>query len=174
MASVFATSSVGMSLASFLKNAYAAQPEITQPFDFRLISSCELAGSAEPARNTLSLFLYRITQNAEARSQRTPGSRSSAPSALALDLHYLLTAWADDALMEQTLLTWAMREIQLHPVLDSSTLSSEANWISSDVVQVVPEEVSLEDMSRIWGTLSPKYRLSVGYVARVVRVDTLR
>ena len=96
------------------------------------------------------------------------------PPPLALDLHYLLTAWCDDALMEQTVLTWAIREIQLHPVLGSSALSSEANWNPTDVVQLVPEELSLEDTSRIWRSLSPKYRLSVAYVARVVRVDTLR
>ena len=172
MANAVATYSVGQSLVNFLKNAYAAQQEITQPFDFRSISSGELA-SAEP-RNTLSLFLYRISQNAELRNPRTLGNRSNVPPPLALDLHYLLTAWSDDALMEQTVLTWAMREIQLHPVLDSSALSGEANWNPTDVVQLVPEELSLEDTSRIWGSLSPKYRLSVAYVARVVRVDTLR
>ena len=103
MASAFATHSVGQSLVNFLKKAYAAQQEITQPFEFRLISSGELAKS-EP-RNTLTLFLYRVAQNAEVRNTRTMGGRSSAPAPLAMDLYYLLTAWADDALMEQTVLT---------------------------------------------------------------------
>ena len=39
MANAFATYSVGKSLVSFLKNAYAAQKVIAQPFDVRLISS---------------------------------------------------------------------------------------------------------------------------------------
>jgi len=63
MANALAAYSVGNSLVTYLKKSYAAQREIRQPFDFRLISSGELAGSAEPARNTLTLFLYRITQN---------------------------------------------------------------------------------------------------------------
>jgi hypothetical protein len=38
-------------------------------------------------------------------------------------------------------------------------------------VQLIPEELSTSDMMRIWDTLQPKYRLSLGYVARVVRID---
>ena len=67
-----------------------------------------------------------------------------------------------------------MREIHLHPVFDSSTLSSQAKWATSDVVQLVQSELSGDDMSRIWEILSPKYRLSVAYIARVVRIDTIR
>jgi Pvc16 N-terminal domain len=174
MANALAPHSVGNSLVSYLKKAYAAQKVIDQAFDFRLISSGELAGSAEPARNTLTLFLYRITQAAETRSPTTPAGHGAAPAPLALELHYLLTAWADDALMEQSVLTWAMREIQMHPVLDSSTLSADGGWAASDVVQIVAEELSLDEMARIWSSLSPKHRLSVGYVVRVVRVDSLR
>jgi uncharacterized protein DUF4255 len=174
MANALATYSVGKSLMNFLKNTYAAQREINQPFDFRLISSGELAESAEPARNSLTLFLYRIAQSADLRNTATPASRTAALPPLAVELHYLLTAWADEALAEQTVLTWAMQQIHLRPVLDSSLLSKEANWNPSDVVQIVPEELNNQDMSRIWSGLSPKYRLSVAYVARVVRVDTLR
>jgi len=174
MANAFATYSVGHSLVSFLKKAFAAQGEIRQPFDFRLVSSGELADSAEPFRNTLTLFLYRITQSAEARNSNPAGHRTGAPSPLVLELHYLLTAWTDDALMEQTVLTWAMREIQIHPVLDSSTLTPEAEWAASDTVQIVAAELSVDEMASFWGSLSPKYRLSVAYVARVVPVDTVR
>ena len=173
MANALATYSVGSSLVTYLRKAYAAQREIRQPFDFRLISSGELAGSAEPARNTLTLFLYRITQSSELRPPATEGGRNTAPPPLALELHYLLTAWADDALMEQSVLTWAMSEMQMHPVWNTSTLSADGGWAASDVVQIVQEELSLEDMSRIWDSLSPKYRLSVGYVARVVPVDVM-
>ncbi len=123
MANSLATYSVGNSLVSYLKKAYAAQQEITQPFDFRLISSGEFADSTEPSRNTLTLFLYRITQSADLRGPVVPGGRNVAPPPLALELHYLVTAWADDARMEQTVLTWAMRALQMNPVLDSSSLT---------------------------------------------------
>jgi len=35
----------------------------------------------------------------------------------------------------------------------------------------MPADLSLEDILRIWDELGPKYRLSVAYIARVVRID---
>jgi len=35
----------------------------------------------------------------------------------------------------------------------------------------VMADLSLEDILRIWDALGPKYRLSVAYLARVVRID---
>ena len=32
-------------------------------------------------------------------------------------------------------------------------------------------DLSLEDILRIWDALGPKYRLSIAYIARVVRID---
>ena len=173
MANSFATHSVGASLVNSLKSAFAAQREIRQGFEFRLVSAGELADSTEPFRNRLTLFLYRITPAAEARNPNPPDRPANGPPALALELHYLMTAWADDARMEQSVLTWAMREMQLRPVLDGASLTAEAQWAASDVVQIIPAELSVEEMARIWDGLSPKYRLSTAYVARVVPVDTV-
>jgi hypothetical protein len=39
------------------------------------------------------------------------------------------------------------------------------------VVHIIPEELSTADMMRVWDTLQPEYRLSLGYVARVVRIE---
>jgi hypothetical protein len=38
-------------------------------------------------------------------------------------------------------------------------------------VQIIPADLSLQDILDIWDGLGPKYRLTVGYVVRVVRVD---
>ena len=172
MANAFATHSVGKSLTTYLKNAYEAQTEITHPFGFRVISAGELAELATPPRNTLTLFLYRIAQNEQVRGNRTPGSPIHANPPLALDLHYLLTTWADSASMEQTVLTWAMREIQMHPVLDISNLSLEGGWDASDAVQLVPANLTNDELAGVWRLLSPPYHLSVSYIARGVRIDT--
>jgi hypothetical protein len=45
-------------------------------------------------------------------------------------------------------------------------------WDSSESIQFIPADLSLEDILRIWDALGPKYRLSVCYIARVVRIDT--
>ena len=65
----------------------------------------------------------------------------------------------------------AMLQLQQHPVLDRSALSTEAGWGTGEFIQIIPEELSTEDLMRIWDALEPKYRLSVSYVARVVRID---
>jgi hypothetical protein len=171
MANILATHSVGNSLMTYLKNAYPEPFRTQQPFDFKVISCGELAEGPDP-RNTVTLFLFRITQDEYLRGRRIPSDPPHANPPLSIDLHYLLTVWADNALAEQTVLTWAMREIQMHPVLDSSALSPEAGWTPADVVQLIPAELSNDDLFRIWDLLQPKYRLSISYVARVIRIDT--
>jgi hypothetical protein len=151
MANVFAVHSVGNSLMTYLTG--------------------ELAEGTDP-RNTLTLLLFRVTQNEHLRGRTIASDPPRANPPLSIDLHYLLTAWADNALFEHTVLTWAMREIQMHPVLDSSSLSPEADWGSADMVQLIPAELSAEELFRLWELLEPKYHLSVSYIARVIRVDT--
>ena len=67
-----------------------------------------------------------------------------------------------------------MQQLNQRPLLDLSALSPEANWSPADYVQVIPAELSTEDMIRIWDALEPPYRLSLSYVARVVRIDAER
>jgi hypothetical protein len=90
---------------------------------------------------------------------------------LSLDLHYLMSIWTDKALTEHVVLAWAMRQLHLNPMLSISSLSPEAGWSPGDVVQIIPAELSNEDVMRIWDAIDPPYRLSVSYIARVVRID---
>jgi len=64
-----------------------------------------------------------------------------------------------------------MQQIEANPVLDSSILSKSANWDATETVQLIPANLSLEDILRIWDALGPKYRLSIAYLARFVRID---
>jgi hypothetical protein len=169
MANISAVHSVGLSLASSLRNAYPTALRAQHPCEIRLISSGELAGEDDPTP-ALTLFLHRVTVNEHLRNHSRAAHSADQP-ALALDLHYLLTVWANNALAEHTILAWAMRELHLRPVLDATALSPEANWERSDHVQIIPAELSNEDIMRIWDAITPSYRLSVSYIARVVRID---
>lgn len=172
MANIHAVHSVGSSIATWLRNAYAATPGRTElpECEFALVSSGELAGAIEDATR-ITLYLYRITVNEYTRQQRPGTLPPSRQPPLGLDLHYLLTAWASTPQAEQLPLAWAMRQLYLHPVLDASSLSPEANWGPDEVLQMIPAELSNEDMMRIWDALDPPYRLSVSYIARMVRID---
>ena len=119
---------------------------------------------------TLSLFLHRVTINEHARNATQLPSKEYASPPLALDLHFLMTAWSNSALNEQVILAWSMQQLHQHPNLEVASLSP-ANWQPEDRVQVIPTDLSLEDIMRIWDSLQPSYRLSVAYVARVVLID---
>jgi hypothetical protein len=172
MANVFAIHSVGNSIVTYLRNSYPRAlagidlPECT----FELTSSGELAG--EPGDATrITLYLYRITVNEHSRQVHAAAASSARPTPLGLDLHFLMSAWAGNARDEHTMLAWAIRQLHMFPILDASSLSPEAGWGANEVIQVIPAELSTEDVMRVWDALDPPYRLSVSYIARLVRLD---
>ena len=172
MANVFAVHSVGSSITTFLRNTYPAQigGRDMPACGFELSSSGQLAGDISEATH-ISLYLYRITVNEHSRQTRRAAAPADSFVPLGLDLHYLLTAWAATPLDEQVTLAWAIRQLHQYPVLDASSLSPEAGWGGGEVIQIIPAELTTEDVMRIWDALEPAYRVSTSYVARVVRLD---
>lgn len=170
MPTIRAIHSVGNSIANYLQRSYPADLHDDFPCSFQLASGAELAGEEGPTRQA-TLFLYRIGLNPHLRhtTRRDPFTSPRAP--LALDLHYLLTVWQDSALAEQTIIGWAMRQLDEHAILDSSFLSPEGGWAADESIQLLPDDLTSQDLFHIWDRLRPSYRLSVGYVARVVRID---
>lgn len=183
MAKPFAVYSVGESLIRYLSAVYPKPMQTIFPCNFRLLSSHKINDETpvEDNQNTLTLFLYRLTVNQHLRNAGAALQPSALPLPLALDLHYLMTVWTDDVAAEQTIMTWAMRELHLHPVMDVSSLvvtevskgleNLTSDWTATDTIQLIPAELTNEDMMRIWDALLPPYRTSVSYIARVVRVE---
>jgi hypothetical protein len=180
MANIKSIHSLCNSIIQFLHNAYDATPapfgapgrtlQDDYPCSFRVLASGELKAGADFG-TTLSLYLYRVMVNEHLRSQPVhAGTGSAVP--LAVDLHFLITAWSDSAAAEQTICAWAMSQLHQHPILDVSCLTEEGGWGKEDVVQIIPAELSNEDMMRIWDALAPDYRLSLSYIARVIRIDS--
>jgi hypothetical protein len=170
MANLFAIHSVGSSIAIFLKNTYPETLRSQHSCDFRLISSTELAQMDDPESPVLSLFLHRVTINEHLRQDVRLNDLRYAAAPLAVDLHFLMTVWAQSALTEQLVLAWAMRQLHLHPMLDLSALSPEAGWGAAEQVQLIPADLTTDEIMRIWDALKPTYRLSVAYMARVVQI----
>lgn len=170
MANFFAIHSVGASLITYLRNAYPEPLRTDYPCDFRLISSGEMADVGDMG-TAVSLYLYRITIDEHLRTASVTHKPLDRALPLSVDLHYLLSVWADSALVEHTIVAWVMSELDQHCVLDKATLSADGGWLDEDQIQIVPVELSNEDLMRIWDALAPNYRLSVSYKARVVRID---
>jgi hypothetical protein len=163
---------VGNALEKFLQARYPDDLNESFPCAFKLVSSADIATEdTTPLDKTVSILLHRITSNEHERSiTQLQDSRDKQP-VLALDLHYMITYWGTSAEAEQVILTWTMQQLQSLPILDRSVLSASAAWDATETVQIIPADLSLEDILRIWDALGPKYRLSVSYVARIVRID---
>jgi hypothetical protein len=164
---------VGNSLAQYLENSFPQELKSKYPsVKFQLVSSSQIAEEDHTALDqVVSIFLHRITTNENFRSATRIQDDPNKKPVLFLDLHYLITYWGTDPQAEQTILGWTMQQLQLSPVLDNSILTPGNIWDATESIQLVPADLSLEDILRIWDALGPNYRLSVSYIARVVRID---
>ena len=119
----------------------------------------------------LSIFLYRIDFNKIMRAAWSAVGSQDSRAHLAVDLHFLLTAWADNAEFEHRILGKAMQGMETRPVLSGPLLHPLADWATNEAVQLVLEDISTEAVMRTFDSLPTDYRLSVPYIARIVRID---
>jgi hypothetical protein len=165
---------VGNSLAQFLGNSFPPELKTKYPnLKFELVASAQIAQEDQTNLDqVVSIFLHRITINENFRGASQLQDIPNKKPVLYLDLHYLVTYWGTDPQAEQTILPWVMTQFQTAPILDNSILTPSSLWGPDETIQLVPADLSLEDILRIWDALGPKYRLSVCYIARVVRIDS--
>ena len=173
MADYTAVYAVGNSLALYLGRSFPEELRTKYPsVTFQLTSSSQIADEdTAPLDQVVSIFLHRITINENFRAATRIQDEPNKRPVLFLDLHYLVTYWGSDPQAEQTILGWTMQQLQTSPILDNSILTPSVIWDPTESIQLVPADLSLEDILRIWDALGPKYRLSVSYIARVVRID---
>lgn len=152
-------------------------------------------GETEDSR--LNLFLYRITPNLGWRNAQLPshdanGARlSNAP--LALDLHYLLTAYGAADLNAEILLGFAMDLLNETPILTREMVRrslSPQNPITVSLIppdtqgrtaidladqiellKIVPQYLSADDLSKLWTAMQARYRPTVAYQVSTVIIQ---
>ncbi len=123
----------------------------------------------------VSLFLYRVYVNSNQRSPITRASDGTMKkSQLPLDLHFFMTVWAPKASLQHAILGWAMRTLEDRPIFPASLLNGVRQNVFRDdeTVELITGELTNEELMRIWDDLSADYRLSVPYVARIVRIES--
>jgi hypothetical protein len=121
--------------------------------------------------NALSVYLYRVDFNKAMRAAWSAVASVDGRARLALDLHYLLTPWSDNAQHEHRILGRAMQCLEEIPVLAGPLLDPGGGWAVGEGLQLVMEEVPTEALMRTFDSLPTDYRLSVPYIARVLRMD---
>jgi hypothetical protein len=148
--------------------------------------------------NQLNLFLYQVTANSGWRNVDLP-SRSSAgirlaSPPLALDLHYLLTAYGAQDFNAEVLLGYAMQVLHETPVLtrdqlrvalgapapvDGSLLPGPFGTLSAvdladqaEQIRITPVFLGSEDLSKLWTAMQARYRPSMAYSISVVLIQS--
>jgi hypothetical protein len=144
----------------------------------------------------LNLFLYRVTPNPgwnnvgqPSRSAVTGERLTNAP--LALDLHYVLTAYGKADFQAEILLGYAMHLLHERPVLDRAAIRRALNPSPLDVsmlppafqaltasdladqvelIKITQAAITSDDMSRLWSAIQTHYRPSSAYQVSVVLI----
>src|SRR5262249_12226792 len=102
------------------------------------------------------------------------GTRYRPP--LPLDLHYLVTAWGKSAPRQQRLLGWCMRMLEDLGKFNSSLLNRYGGpdivFKPAETVDLFYEPITMTDLSSLWDLLKPNAQVSVGYVARMIYIDS--
>jgi len=122
----------------------------------------------------LSIYLYRITENASTKNQvpaQGDGAQLRKPP-LALDLHYLVTPLVGTVTDQQIILGKVMQILYDRAILQGTDLTGSLAS-SGQTLRVILNTVPLEELTRVWQSMEMSYRLSVVYLVRVIMVDSL-
>lgn len=187
MAGFTGIAAVGTSIERLLTQAFAMrQPVPNKISKAALIRTEDLADDtaikALIGDQGLTILLYRVDFNKTMRAAWSAVGNADGKGYLALDLHYLITPWAENAEHQHMIVGRAMQTLEQNPVLAGPMLyaptlplpayAGEPQNAPTDAVQLLLEEISTEALMRTFDSLPSDYRLSVPYVARVVRIDT--
>jgi len=142
----------------------------------------------------LNLFMYYASINPALRNIGLPsidsnGSQLSNPP-LAINLHYLVTAYGANAFDPELLLAFAMQVFHNTPVvprdviqsalsaLSSGTPTSEQKLVSGSTlasqiehIRITPETLTTEEIYRLWTAFQTHYRPTTSYQVSVVLIQ---
>ncbi len=152
-----------------------------------------LTGTDETAG--INIFLYYASMNPALRNLGLPsanasGGRLSNPP-LAINLHYLVTAYGSHAFDTEILLAWAMKVFHDTPVVPRDTIQQAladllsvhpppaenqliaASTLASQVehIRITPETLTTEEIYRLWTAFQTHYRPTTSYQVSVVVIQ---
>jgi len=151
-----------------------------------------VTGPDEPAQ--LNLFMYYASINPALRNMGLPsmnasGAQLSNPP-LAINLHYLVTAYGANPFDPEILLAFAMQVFHNTPVVPRSVIqtaltalstgspSTEQQLISASTlanqiehIRITPEALTTEEIYRLWTAFQTSYRPTTSYQVSVVVIQ---
>ena len=147
----------------------------------------QTAGSAE---RRVHVCLYQVTphvalRNADLPSRRSDGQLVQRPQA-ALELHYLISFYGDDQLLEaDRMLAAVARDMHARPQLSAQNIADAIAGHATELgesdlaaaverVRFMPVTLTLDDQSKLWSVMvQTPYALSMVYTASAVLLDAV-
>lgn len=174
MAGTQSISATGKSIERVLNACFAGQTFSGSPARAALLRTedfdSEATMTSRPGTG-ISIFLHHVEINGTMRAAWSAVGSQDDNLHLPLNLHYVLTPWATNAEDEHHILGIAMQCLEARPILRGPLLDATAGWAPDEAIQLVPEDLPGEALLRMFDSLPTNFRLSVGYVARIVRID---
>jgi hypothetical protein len=173
MANYRAIAATSTALAGLLRDRYP-RDEFGAGLDISLYQARDFES---PMQDGFSIYLFRVAVNGAMRNltlRRSPDGRRYRPS-LPLDLHYMITPWAQDTERQQRMLGWVMRLMEDTSVLSAGHLNhymSETDIFGAqEGIEVVCDPLSLNDYLTLWDRLR-RLPSSATYALRMVLIDS--
>ncbi len=124
----------------------------------------------------LSVFLYRISENAFLKNRELEAAGSSVLRfpPIVLDLYYLITATAEDRKKDHILLGKVIQIFHNNGIFKGSLLSGSLSGLS-DGLRIVPHPIPFDQLLQLWQSFSEKsFTLSLSYLVTPIKVDSTR
>jgi hypothetical protein len=154
--------------------------------------------AGEPETSRINLFMYHVSPNPGWRNVGLPSRSSSgdrvANPPLALDLHYLLTAYGASEYHSEILLGYAMQLLHENPVLSRDAIRRTLAPVSPvtgvilptplntliaseladqvETIRLTPQTMTPDDISKLWMAIQSHYRPTAVYQASVVLIES--
>jgi hypothetical protein len=151
-------------------------------------------GTGSSSQLQVNLFLHQLTLNAAWRNVDLPsvaadGATRIGNPPLALDLHYLLTAYASEDYEAEALLGYGVQFIHENPVLPRSQIRTALAALPStsplssllatsgiadqiEMIKIVPATLGREELAWLWTALKADYRPTFPFQVSAVLVQS--
>lgn len=148
----------------------------------------------------INVFLYLVTPNAGWRNEGLPSRDASgrvrvANAPLALNLHYLVSAYTGGELHAEILLGFAMQVLHEMPVLTRESIRAALHPQPGgggttapamralagtgledqvELIKLTPEYLNTEEISKLWTAMQSHFRPTAAYTASVALIESAR
>ena len=200
MSSALAISGVTAALQYYLGNVYSG---LSSLFGGAVVVSSQAPdlvqnslGDGSTLQNQVNIFLHQVTHNVGWRNAGLPSLAADGRTVLkipplALDLHYLLTAYGSSDWQAEALLGYAVLMLHQYPVLARSDvsaalqalpISNPSNPLSTalgasgladqfEMIKITPSTLGREELAWLWTALKADYRPTFPFQVSVVLIQ---